>query len=539
MKRNFIVITVLILSLMFSAYAAEVNLKEDNRNISIISGECKTAENTKLTVSIFASGNSYDALPGSGENSVEILPYVSVIYAGRDGSFTVEWENFKTGEYDLYISGIRGVLDEYPQKIFVTSKMEEKYDAIKNGEKAELEAFFADRSIIREFTGADNFSVKDSKKSASAILSIRGSLKTDENIKDYINLCVLINALSDTPNAENLDAVISELLEKGIEFENYSLYKSADNEIKENMAKAFSEGQNLSLAEWKEKLNDETVLSGVLMSATYIDAIGYLNTLDDFAQISDKNAASRAVVGNKYSTVDELIKAVKNAGNSNDESVKSYKGGTGGNRASSGGGITATTSAVKQDNPGTSGSAEKIVFNDVAENHWAFNAINYLHWKEIVTGDEKNSFNPDMYITRAEAAKILCRAFDFELQSNSEKCFEDVQKGAWFFDFVNTLKKADIVKGDENNCFNPESRITREDLAVLIFRILKEKGKQPETLKENFTDNALISDYASEAVGKLAGEGILNGFTDGSFKPHANTTRAETAAVIFRIISQG
>ena len=241
---------------------------------------------------------------------------------------------------------------------------------------------------------------------------------------------------------------------------------------------------------------------------------------------------------NTVQFVEELKKAIDNAVNSN-SSVKcgSSSGGGTGNRPTSHGGIAALPSLVPSANSSLEVYAQKSVFNDVTENHWAFDAINYLHWKEIITGDENNNFNPEVNITRAEAAKLLCLAFDFEVQNNSGRSFEDVRKDEWFFDYVNALKIQDIVKGDDKNFFNPYNMITREDFSVLIYRIFEKKGMQIEASKNGFTDKNTISSYAAEAVAKLAGKEIVNGFSDGSFRPYAIATRAEAAAVIFRILT--
>ena len=417
MKRKIFAAAIMLLSLAASVSAANVNLKADNRNISIISGERGVSENTKLTVSIFSGDNSYQSLLSGGKNEVLMLPYVTVTKADENGNFSIEWENMKTGEYTIYVSSGRGNSAGYPQKIFVTSKMEDKYNTVKNGTKEELEAIFAESSAIREFTGENNTSVKDGSKTGTALFDIREGFTANENAEDYIELAIHINALSDTANTENLNTVVSLLKEKGIEFANYSLYEKSLSVVKDDMAKAFSKGQDMALPEWADKLDDEIVLSGVYKAPTYLDAMDYLDTLNNAKYNQNKIAVATAVVGKKYSTIAELEAAIANVPIML-PSVSAGGGGGGGgsNRPASSGGMTGSASSVAT--PDVEVKSEQSVFKDVSESHWAFDAINYLHFKEIVTGDETNKFNPDNNITRAEAVKLLCLAFDFEIQSD-------------------------------------------------------------------------------------------------------------------------
>ena len=80
--------------------------------------------------------------------------------------------------------------------------------------------------------------------------------------------------------------------------------------------------------------------------------------------------------------------------------------------------------------------------------------------------------------------------------------------------------------------------MTRQDLAVIIARIIETEGLQIGTTEEvpTFTDEAEISSYAAEAVKRLAAAGIVGGYEDGSFDPNGAATRAEVCSIIYRII---
>lgn len=539
MKRKIFALVTILLCFSVGAAAKDIALKDNNRNISIISIDSKTAEGTKLTISIFSDDNSYENLTLIG-NEAELLPFLAVENADANGKLEIEWENKKSGDYTIYVAGPRGVVEGYPKKLFVTSKMEDKFTALNSKNRENLEELFSDKIVIREFTGKSNDCIKDSKKSGIALFNIGKSIAETESIEDYINLAVMMNVLSDNPSKDNLKAVTDELKLKGLDFANSALYEAADDEIRNDMAKAFLSGYELDLSEWQTALNENIILSGVYKSATYLDCMDYLDTLNNSKYEANKTLVANAVVGKKYETVAELEAAINNVIIPAPPIVGSITAGGGGgggsNRPASSGGVTASSSSsIVVSTPVN--NYDTSVFTDIDNNHWAFEAVNYLHWKEIILGDEKNNFNPENYITRAETVKLLCLAFDFQVQSGAGQSFEDVIKDSWYFDYVNTFKSESLIKGDLNNNFNPENNITREDLSVLIYRVMQKKGTELNSLDLVFSDKDSVSEYAVEAVSALSGNGIINGFSDGSFRPKANATRAETAALIHRILT--
>lgn len=170
------------------------------------------------------------------------------------------------------------------------------------------------------------------------------------------------------------------------------------------------------------------------------------------------------------------------------------------------------------------------IFTDI-NNHWGKDAIEKLAKKGIINGYEDKSFKPDDTISRAELAKILANAF--KITSAGGVTFGDVNSGDWFYSSVMALAGAGIIQGSDG-MFNPNSPVTREDTAVMISRMLANDGTVLEGAYV-FADADSISDYAKEAVGALAENGLLKG--DGqSFFPKNSLTRAEAATFIARII---
>ncbi len=201
-------------------------------------------------------------------------------------------------------------------------------------------------------------------------------------------------------------------------------------------------------------------------------------------------------------------------------------GGSFGGSSSSGGGFSATGSAV------TGGAAQEvmgIVYKDVTDSHWAFDAISSLTEKNTLNGFTDGTFRPDQPVTRAE---FICAVLKFtgEGTTTYNNAFSDIVSDDWYAGYVQTAYNKGYVLGDGTN-FNPDSYITRQEMAVMIYRIFDfyKKGEL------SFSDKDSISEWAAEAVSVLTAEGILNGKGNNMFEPLANTTRAEMAVILERI----
>ena len=175
---------------------------------------------------------------------------------------------------------------------------------------------------------------------------------------------------------------------------------------------------------------------------------------------------------------------------------------------------------------------EKTTFEDLDSVEWARKSIEYLFEKGIVTGVDSKHFEPQRNITRAEFVKMAVSAFEIQA-SESSGAFADVNPGAWYYDCVMAGKGAGIISGDENGNFNPGRAISRQDMSVILYRCMKNSEYAFADDSQSFNDADSISSYALEAVEKLSGEGIINGYNDDTFRPFAAATRAEVAQMIY------
>jgi len=164
--------------------------------------------------------------------------------------------------------------------------------------------------------------------------------------------------------------------------------------------------------------------------------------------------------------------------------------------------------------------------------HWAETAILSLVGRQAIDGYPDGSFKPQQTITRAEFATVLVKALG--LQAQSGKMFEDTTRH-WAKDYIRTAYAADIIEGYDAEHFGPDDLITREQMAVMI---IKATGLMAADQELTFSDSAEVSPWAVNWVRTAAHHGLMKGYTDDSFKPLANASRAEAVIVIFNVLAK-
>lgn len=201
-------------------------------------------------------------------------------------------------------------------------------------------------------------------------------------------------------------------------------------------------------------------------------------------------------------------------------------GGTGGGNGSTGG------------NAGESeATAPQKPFDDLGDVEWARGAIEALYRKGAVSGVAEKQFAPNELVTREQFVKMAVGAFGLE-PADEESGFADAEPDAWYAPYLATARKYRIINGYENGLFGVGDPITREDMTAILYRLSNAvlDIRLPEPKTDSFADSAQVADYAREAVGIMAALGIVRGREDGSFAPQDQTTRAETAVMLYRLI---
>lgn len=176
-------------------------------------------------------------------------------------------------------------------------------------------------------------------------------------------------------------------------------------------------------------------------------------------------------------------------------------------------------------------------FTDVDSNAWYYDVVKAIVEKGLMKGISETQFAPSLEVTRGMFVTILFRAAG-EPETEATVTFVDVDAQQYYADPIVWASKNGIVNGITDTAFAPDSNITREQMAVILYRFAKTLGIEMENAEDStYTDADNISDYAQEAIAWVSAAGIMQGNEDGSFAPDRNTSRAEAAAVFVRLLN--
>lgn len=167
-------------------------------------------------------------------------------------------------------------------------------------------------------------------------------------------------------------------------------------------------------------------------------------------------------------------------------------------------------------------------------NHWAKDFVGELYEAYLIDGRGEGEFAPDAVITRAEFCRMLYLVSG--KASDGINYFDDVASGDWFGQAVSWAYENEIVMGTSDKTFSPNEPITREQMAVMLYRYAVNNGVGWEIAERyGFADDESISDYALYQISWAVEKGIAKGYENGSFKPKGNATRAEAAVMLLRL----
>ncbi|MEJ8747168.1 S-layer homology domain-containing protein [Oscillospiraceae bacterium HCN-4035] len=179
-------------------------------------------------------------------------------------------------------------------------------------------------------------------------------------------------------------------------------------------------------------------------------------------------------------------------------------------------------------------------FTDVSRSDWYYQFVDYVTSKGYFNGVADKTFAPADNMTRAMFVTVLFR-FHGAKGDSSQSAFVDVAPGEWYTAAINWAAANKIVDGVGNGKFAPNDPITRAQMCTMIERYLDLYRKAwkvtlPETGSVSvMVDESAIPAYALAAVKQCQRHGLVNGFEDGTFRPNDLSTRAQVAAVIYRM----
>lgn len=173
-------------------------------------------------------------------------------------------------------------------------------------------------------------------------------------------------------------------------------------------------------------------------------------------------------------------------------------------------------------------------FNDVSANDWFASAVDYVTGKGMMNGTADNTFSPKANTTRGMVVTVLYR---LENQpSTSAASFTDVASGAYYANAVAWANANGIVSGYGSGKFGPNDKVTREQLAAILYRYAQYKKYDVSGAKslDGYTDAQSVSSYAVPALQWANAVGVVTGKSGNKLDPKGNATRAEVAAMLMR-----
>lgn len=356
--------------------------------------------------------------------------------------------------------------------------------------------------------------------------------KTQENLK---KLAIITAFWGDNANIlmNGSELLYNDLMNfSSIDSDGVTLYSILKSGISEEGIKHFQDevfGKKYANEnELMKKITEEIFLSAINYPST--GGTGYIGTL-----LTAKNASKVEITITKYlnaPTYDFNNKIAAQRGSfltllDVEKFISSYKkpeNGSSGGSSGGGGGSSFSSSITEEPAPAPT-PAPSLTFNDVPTSHWAYASIISLYNKGIISGKGDKTFAPDDTITRGELVKMLCKAYGFTASRND--VFSDTAD-KWYNEFACAAYENGIITGISESEFGGDANVTRQDICTMLYRTVNAEVSG----ELEFADSDSVSDYAKSAVLYMAQNGIINGFSDNTFRAAEYCTRAQAAKII-------
>ncbi len=183
-----------------------------------------------------------------------------------------------------------------------------------------------------------------------------------------------------------------------------------------------------------------------------------------------------------------------------------------------------------------SDSKPKLPFTDVSTSDWSYSDVMFVYENGLFSGTDSRSFSPNASMTRAMLVTVLYR-LEGEPAGTGSSSFSDVSSGSYYEKAVAWAAANGIVTGTGSTSFSPDAKVTREQLAAILYRYAQYKKLDTDAgaKLDSFSDAGNVSGYASEALSWAVSEGLING-ASGRLMPKGDATRAQVAAILHRFV---
>jgi hypothetical protein len=249
---------------------------------------------------------------------------------------------------------------------------------------------------------------------------------------------------------------------------------------------------------------------------------GSCSSLDTVAAIGDNSIAFAELLPGTYFNC--IVSVTDVAGNTTDLNVSTFT-------------ITGQAEA-----PQNSTQSSSTPFGDVSGSSFS-TYIENLYLRNIISGYSDGSFKPDTVITRSQLSKFIVNAFKLN-SKNVTVNYSDLDQENKFSEYIGILSTLEIADGYSDGSFRPEQPITRAEAAKLVVKVLELKRRPARAEYELTFPDVAESDkfarYITYLSNKSTGqETVINGYSDGTFRPNAPITRGEMAKILWNSMIVG
>lgn len=396
----------------------------------------------------------------------------------------------------------------------VESKLKSKGIDVKMSRSSDIFYSLSERAEMANDYGADAFvSIHQNSaeaKSANGIETYYNRKKEEDRpLSNDIQKQVISQTGANNRGVKNAEftvlvksKMISALVECGFITNELEVKKLSDSSYQDKLATGIANGI------------EEYLKSNVIIEESQITATGKVVNADSL-NVRKGPSISFDIIG-KLSGGDK----VKVIGESNGWYKIEYNGKYG---YVSGSYIELDSTEPDQDN--------KINFTDVSQDYWAYSQIQDFVKKGYIEGYGDNTFRPKEPIKRNEFVKIFNKVFG--LTNKSGIVFDDT-KDNWAKDEIDIAVTNGVAQGIGANKFEPEEYITREAAVKMLANYMKIEDKNHDKIKR-FPDYNEISDWARDAFEGNFEKGYIQGTDEGKLAPKNNITRAEVVTLLSRV----
>lgn len=178
--------------------------------------------------------------------------------------------------------------------------------------------------------------------------------------------------------------------------------------------------------------------------------------------------------------------------------------------------------------------AKDMPFSDVNDTDWYYGAVQYVYDEGLFNGTSSTTFSPDANMTRAMFVTVLSNFVKPDLDGYTERHFLDVPMGSWYSRQVEWAAVNDVVSGNGRFRFSPNTDVTREQMAVMLYRFAQRTGNDAAYdmgVLDGYADGGTISTWAREGMAWAVTHRIVAGTSRTTLSPKASATRAQAAQI--------